>query len=80
MCIKGIFMIDTKESKNSSNLMKPVIKKELIKYICLNCKYRFQRSLDHGIVRTCPYCGRNTVQKEPKLDTLLKQVSGFEED
>jgi DNA-directed RNA polymerase subunit RPC12/RpoP len=75
---KITIMISPKQSKPSSD--KPIIRKELMKYVCTNCKYRFQRSLEHGYVRTCPYCGRNTVQKEQKLASIIKEVSRLEED
>ena len=70
--------MNPKQSKPASD--KPLLKKELMKYICINCKYRFQRSLDHGIVRTCPYCGRNTVQKEQRIDSIIKEVSRLQDD
>lgn len=41
-----------------------------MKYICKNCDYRFESSLDQS-KRSCPYCGMKGIVEEPNADELL---------
>ncbi len=51
---------------------KPVNEK-LIKYICTNCKYKFERKESRHVDK-CPYCGKTNIMLDNALgaDNLLK--------
>jgi rRNA maturation endonuclease Nob1 len=44
-----------------------------MKYICKNCKYRFE-SKEEKKGKMCPYCGEKTVDFEPSAEDLLNDI------
>ena len=44
-----------------------------MKFVCLNCNYRFESELDY-MSKSCPYCGKKEVIKEPNAEDLLNEV------
>lgn len=44
-----------------------------MKFICLNCNYRFESESDYTI-KSCPYCGKKEIKKEPNAEDLLNEV------
>ena len=46
-------------------------------YICLNCKFKFKTS---QTPRACPYCNKQTVEKERGAGDLVDEVSELLEE
>lgn len=44
-----------------------------MKFMCKNCNYRFESEKDQ-VGKKCPYCGENTVIKEPDAEGILKDI------
>ena len=42
----------------------------MTKFICKACNYRFEATLDPK-GNKCPYCGKETIVKEPTAEELL---------
>ncbi len=40
-------------------------------YVCTNCKYKFSSSKEAS---DCPYCGKDSVEKEKSASELLDDV------
>lgn len=43
-------------------------------FICAKCKFKFKTTKNNG---TCPYCGKNAVEKEKGVDELIDEVNGL---
>jgi len=43
-------------------------------FICTNCKFKFKSS---KIQRTCPYCGKNAVDKEKGANELIEEIENI---
>ncbi|MEK6885622.1 MAG: hypothetical protein AABX17_01495 [Nanoarchaeota archaeon] len=46
-------------------------------YICLNCKFKFKTSRSP---RTCPYCNKDSIEKEQGAGDLVDEVSELLKD
>ena len=44
-----------------------------MKFVCLNCNYRFESETIQN-EKSCPYCGKKEVIKEPDAEDLLRGV------
>jgi len=44
----------------------------MTKFICKECNYRFEAVLDQKRGK-CPYCGKETIVKEPTAEELLNE-------
>ena len=42
----------------------------MVKFICINCNYRFERDDAYD----CPYCGNEDIEKEKSAGELLKEI------
>ena len=42
----------------------------MAKWVCTGCNFRFEAEKE----KECPYCGRDTTQKEPTASELLEEV------
>jgi len=40
-------------------------------FICKNCKYRFKSS---GEPKTCPYCDKESVEKEKSASEIVNEI------
>ncbi len=49
---------------------------KMVKWICSGCDFRFESENPKG----CPYCGRDTLEKEPDASELLDEVERLLED
>lgn len=45
-----------------------------MKFVCLNCNYRFE-SETNSLEKSCPYCGKTNVIKEPSAEDLLNEAN-----
>ena len=45
----------------------------MVKSICTNCRFR----CDKENVSECPYCGKDTLEKEKSAEELLEEVDRF---
>ena len=53
-------------------------KKEVIKIICMDCRYKFSLKKNSRIRPVCPYCGGSRLMKdEPDIDKLIREVSNY---
>ena len=48
----------------------------MVKWVCSGCNFR----LESENPRECPYCGRDSLKKEPSAEELLDEVKGLLED
>ena len=48
----------------------------MVKFLCKNCNYRFEseRAFD------CPYCGKESIEKEKSAVELLEEVDRILQD
>ena len=44
-----------------------------MRFVCRNCSYRFEMEPERA-KKICPYCGRDSVTKEPDADELLNET------
>jgi len=44
----------------------------MVIYICTHCKFRFNAEKPRG---DCPYCGRDSLEKEKSASELLDEVN-----
>jgi len=44
----------------------------MIKFVCQDCNYKFEAKENP---KTCPYCGKNSVEGEKTASDLLTEVS-----
>lgn len=60
---------------------KPVKEKpELIKVICVDCRYKFHLNKQSKIKVKCPYCGKDDLMlDETTADKLIQEVSQYAE-
>lgn len=42
----------------------------MVKFLCKNCNYRFESES----ASDCPYCGKETIEKEKSAEELLEDV------
>jgi len=42
-------------------------------FVCMNCKYRFKS--EDG--KTCPYCGKRSVEKDKSASELLNEIENM---
>ncbi len=42
----------------------------MVKWVCTGCNFRFEAENPSE----CPYCGRDTLEKEPSAEELLNEV------
>lgn len=40
-----------------------------MKFICTDCNYKFKSEIE--VRKRCPYCGKDTVIKEPSAEDLV---------
>ena len=45
-----------------------------MKFVCLNCNYRFESETDQT-GKSCPYCRKTQVVKEPSAEDLLNEAN-----
>jgi len=48
----------------------------MVKWVCINCNYRFNAENP----RDCPYCGRDSIEKEKGAAEILKEVERILKD
>ncbi|MGV8151962.1 MAG: hypothetical protein ACP5OG_02685 [Candidatus Nanoarchaeia archaeon] len=48
----------------------------MVVYICKHCRFRFNANNP----KDCPYCGRNTLEREKTATELLDEVENMLED
>ena len=48
----------------------------MVKWVCSGCNFRFESESPNE----CPYCGRDTLEKEPDAEELLDEVERLLED
>lgn len=45
----------------------------MVKFLCKNCNYRFES--EHAF--DCPYCGKESIEKEKTAEELLIEVDNM---
>ncbi|MBS3075801.1 hypothetical protein J4429_05070 [Candidatus Pacearchaeota archaeon] len=45
----------------------------MVKYICRHCKFRCETNK----LSECPYCGRDTLEKEKSAEELLSDINNI---
>jgi hypothetical protein len=48
----------------------------MVGYICKHCKFR----TDKDSIRECPWCGRNSLEKEKSANELLDDINNILEE
>lgn len=43
-------------------------------FICLNCNYNFKSKQSP---KTCPYCNKNTVEKEKSAEDIISEIENL---
>ena len=48
----------------------------MVKFLCKNCSYRFESKS----ASDCPYCGKESVEKEKSAEEILDEVDSILQD